>query len=332
MLKLTELVLSKVKRWTAFVPGMTLCLAIAGLSRVMGNHLSGIEAVVVAILIGTIIGNTLGIKDVLKEGVKFSAQPMLKLSIVLLGFGLNFKDIVEVGPKMAMIVVLLIASTLALSFLLSKLLNISPKVAALIGVGSSICGVSAVAAVAPAIEADKDSTTIAVAIISTLGGLCLMLFSLLAFYIPLSDLQYGVWAGTSLQGVAHAVAAAFIRGESSGELGTIVKMTRVVLLAPVTLILSNLFGARQDKKIQFPPYVVLFIIIGVIATFGVIPTQIIKLAKTINSWLIIISMAAMGLEVNLRMLKNQATKALLIGIILFGFISSLSYVLINAFL
>ncbi|SHK23633.1 YeiH family protein [Tepidibacter formicigenes] len=306
-------------------PGLIFVYFISIVSIFINDFIKNIinlEALTIGIIIGILYNNLFETKDILKPGIKFSLKTLLKLGIVLLGFKLNFKSLLNLGPKVLLMIIVFVPSVLLCSYLLGKLLKINNKIPILIGVGSSICGASAVVAMAPCINASEDDSVVAVSIINFLGAIGVLVYSAIAMTLDMSYIQYGTWSGISLQGVAHAIAAAFARGSEAGEIGTLVKMGRVVMLIPVALALSYLFNKENNNsKVKFPMYILYFIIAGVISSLGILPKEITQILAKLSSTFILMAMVGMGLSVDLKSIKDKGAKPLLLGCILFTTIS-----------
>lgn len=330
-------------------PGILLVISISLISEILHESiLDFVGTLTIGILLGIIYSNTLGLKNCCITGVNFSLKRILKWGIVLLGVKLNFSMLFDLGPWIAIIVVLMVSSALFLSNLIGKWFNINPKLSTLLGVGSSICGASAVVAMGPVIDAEEDDIAVSVAVISILGTIGVLIYTFLSYVVPLSDLQYGIWSGSTLQGVAHALAAAGARGSEniSLEIGTIVKMSRVALLAPVALILSFIFKDKSSKSsskgVKFPLYVLFFILTGIIFTlnsiYNFIPASfsvlnmnidIISFIKELSSFFILMAMVAMGLKVNFKSFKSKGLKALFACSIVFLVLSLIGYLIVQ---
>lgn len=314
--------------------GVIFVLIISYVSMFINDSLKSyinLEALTIAIIIGIIYNNMIGTQDIFKDGVKFSLKKLLKVGIVLLGFKLNIYAILKLGPQILTMVIIYVPMTLILAIILGKMLKANNKLATLIGVGSCICGASAVVALTPCINADDDDSVIAVSIVSFLGAIGVLVYSgVAASGLNLTEIQYGAWSGLTLHGVAHALAAAFALGDTAGEIGTFVKMARVLMLVPVSLVLGYFFNKENtsNNKAKFPMYVLYFILAGVINSLGIIPPSITKLFTKASSLFILMSMTAMGLSVNFRSIIDKGIKALLVGSILFIVLSSLSLVVI----
>ncbi|WP_130806438.1 YeiH family protein [Senegalia massiliensis] len=326
--------------------GLSFVISISIVSMILNAYLLGfIETLTIGIILGIIITNTIGYSKELDAGITYSLKKILKWGIILLGVNLNFSAVIQLGPMILILVITIVTSSLLLANLIGRYFGLNKKLSTLLGVGSSICGASAIVAMGPVIDSDEEDIAISVAIISLLGAIGVFVYSSLSFVLPLSDLEYGIWAGSSLQGVAHALAGAGARGADSIsiEIGTIVKMARVTLLAPVAIILGIVFNNSKSgdrKKVSFPIYVLLFILVGAFFTinnvYNIFPTQflisnlridLILIFKKLSSFFILMAMVAMGLKVNIKSFTSTGLKALYDCSILFLIISILSLIL-----
>ncbi|KYH34020.1 hypothetical protein CLTEP_20210 [Clostridium tepidiprofundi DSM 19306] len=242
------------KNYKKIIPGVIFVLIISIISILINDSLKSyinLEALTIAIILGIAYNNTVGTQDVFKGGIKFSLKKLLKVGIVLLGFNLNIKEVLNLGLKILVMVLIYVPTALILSYVLGKIFKVDKKLSTLIGVGSCICGASAIVAMTPCINASDDDSVVAVSIVSFLGAIGVLIYSAVAVSgLNLTPIQYGIWAGISLHGVAHALAAAFALGNVSGQIGTIVKMTRVIMLVPVSIILGLIFARVDDKQSQ----------------------------------------------------------------------------------
>jgi len=242
------------KNYKKIIPGVIFVLIISIISIFINDSLKSyinLEALTIAIILGIAYNNAVGTQDVFKSGIKFSLKKLLKVGIVLLGFNLDIKEVLNLGPEVLVMVLIYVPTALILSYVLGKIFKVDKKLSTLIGVGSCICGASAIVAMAPCINASDDDSVVAVSIVSFLGAIGVLIYSAVAVSgFNLTPIQYGIWAGISLHGVAHALAAAFALGNLSGQIGTIVKMTRVIMLVPVSIILGLIFTKVDDGQSQ----------------------------------------------------------------------------------
>jgi len=329
-----------------YIKGILYVIAIASLAIVIHYlFLPFIETMTIGILLGLLITNTIGHPKSCKRGIQFSLKKILKWGIVLLGVKLNFALIIQLGPQILVLIIILISLALIASHFIGKGFKIHSKLATLLGVGSSICGASAIVAMGPVIGAEEEDIAISVTVISLLGAIGVLIYSFASKQLPLSDTQFGIWSGSSLQGVAHALAAAAARGNDniSLEVGTLVKMSRVALLGPVAMILSTLYSnGSKKKRVTMPKYIIYFILVGLIFTinnqYQLIPTSftlssltidLVSLLKSFSDVFLLMAMVAMGLNVRFKIFESKALKALIVCSIIFILVSStsLTYIL-----
>lgn len=298
-----------------------------------GIHLSykPASAAILAILIGALARNLLAFPPAMLEGCKGLVRRVIPITIVLTGATLNLTDIAKGAPYLAVIAAAIVVGILA-AIWAGRLLGASRNTALLVGAGTSICGTSAIVAVAPVIEADDDDLLLSVSTINLLGLLIMLALPVLGGWSGMADDQFGVWAGTTVHAVPQAVTTGFAFGEKSGSIATLVKLVRVTLLAPFILFVALVFAKRKEGvKVQLskllPPFIYGFAALAVLNTLGLLPEMTFQvlgaggastfaLAKVLaeaGTLLLTLSMAAMGLEVNLRFLIRTGGPALATG-------------------
>lgn len=309
--------------------GIGFVILIALLATFIGDQVEDyfkLETLTIAIVLGMVYNNTIGTQRVFAPGIKFSLKKLLKVGIVLLGFKLNMSAILELGPNILILVLVYVPLTLFLFMSLAKRFGVNKKLGTLMGVGSCICGASAVVALAPVIGADDDDAVVAVSIVSVIGAIGVIVYSAIFNVVGMAATEYGIWSGLTLHGVAHALAAAFAGGDLAGEMGTFVKMTRVLMLVPVSIFLGYSFrGQGETKKAQFPMYVLYFIIAGLINSFGILPVSLTGLLAKTSSFLILMAMTAMGLSVNFKQVVKKGAKSFVMASLLFLVLSVVGY-------
>jgi uncharacterized integral membrane protein (TIGR00698 family) len=320
------------------IPGILLCVALAVISKQLSTLLS-VSSLTIGIVLGIIYGNVVGVHKIFKSGTKYTLKSLLKLGIIFLGADMNFVALYANGLMILLLALFVVFIGIFLAPHVAKMFGLNDKLAMLLGVGSSICGASAVVATAPVIEADENDTALAVAIISLLGAVGVIVYPVIGNLINFSDIQYGFWSGSSLQGVAHALAAAGTRNELALEMATFVKMTRVVLLAPVTIFLIKWNNKAKTEsqgqaKVKIPIYIILFIVTGILSSLGLFSFNIGQYTlqrwlKLASSDLILWAMIAMGIGVDLKKIKSVGAKALIAGSGVFLVISLLAGVFVN---
>ena len=224
------------------VRGILLCLLLAVPAWLLGKWIPVVGGPVFAILAGMLL--TLFLKDKTRRqpGVNFTSKKLLQAAVVLLGFGLNLKVVLETGRKSLPIILSTITTSLVIAFLLKKLLKVPSKSATLIGVGSSICGGSAIAATAPVIDADDEEIAQSISVIFLFNIAAALIFPSLGGLLGLSDAGFGLFAGTAVNDTSSVTAAAAawdgIHHSNTLEAATIVKLTRTLAIIPITLVLG----------------------------------------------------------------------------------------------
>lgn len=315
------------KNWKGFV----LCLAIAGPSWILGNidMLKVVGGPVFAIIIGMIVTIFIPDKGDLQPGITFTSKKILQYAVVLLGFGLNLTTIAKVGGQSLPIILSTIAVSLIISFVLCKLMNIPSKISILVGVGSSICGGSAVAATAPVINADDEEIAQAISVIFLFNVIAAIIFPTLGSVIGLSDEGFGLFAGTAVNDTSSVTAAAASWESIKGVTGvleqaTIVKLTRTLAIIPITLVLafvqtgkSKAEGTNVSLKKIFPFFILYFVLASVITTVATslgVPESFFGFFKSISKFFIILAMAAIGINTNIVKLVKTGGKPIFMGL------------------
>lgn len=289
----------------------------------------------IAIVLGMLVRNTTGLPAACTPGVKFSLRRILRLAVVLLGFQLSGRQIQEVGGTGLLIVAITLAAAFFFTTWLGKRLRVDRKLSELIAAGTSICGASAVVATNAVTEGTDEEVAYAIAVVTLFGSLSMLLYPVLSALLRIPPHAYGLWAGSSIHETAQVLAAAFQDGPVSGQLGAVTKLSRVMLLAPVVLILGWA-GRRRDpdaagkkRSIPVPLFVIGFIAAIAINSSGIVPAPATKTIVQIDQFLLALSLGAMGLETSLRKVRDAGIRPLLLGSGAWLFISGFSFALIR---
>src|ERR1700752_69165 len=232
--------LSNLRSALSMVPGITLAPAIA-VAAFLARSIPGIAAfspMILAILIGMVFRNVVGTPLAVRPGIAFSMRRLLRGAIVLLGFQLTLTQIASVGTTGMLIVATTLAATFLFAVFAGRVLGVDRKLTELIAAGTSICGASAIVAVNTVTEAHDEDVAYAVACVTIFGSIAMFTYPLLSRPLHLDPHAYGLWSGASIHEIAQVVAAAFQNGQRAGEIGTMVKLARVMMLAPVVFALS----------------------------------------------------------------------------------------------
>ncbi|MEC4803224.1 MAG: YeiH family protein [Jaaginema sp. PMC 1079.18] len=329
-----------IDRSLAILPGLLLLSAIAFFSLQVYHRttIHFLNPLLIAALLGILVGNTVTVSRFYQPGIVFSMKRILKISVVLLGLKLSFTEILEIGASNLILIVLSSMSTFFLTCWLGKILKINRKLTQLIAAGTSICGASAIVATNSVVDSSEEDITYAIALITGLGTMAMISYPLIPHLLQLSPQAFGVWCGVSIHEVAQVVAAAFQNNTVSGELATVTKLSRVLLLIPVILMLSFSYRNSPTKgeisKVfdAIPWFVLFFGLLTLLNTFKLIPTEIQTSILNGNQFLLCIAMAAMGLKTRFHNLHQIGLKPLYLAIFSWLFLALTSLVYIKTFL
>lgn len=314
--------------------GILVCLCIAVPSWFLGNAFPIIGGAVIAIIAGMIITMVIKDKSQLEPGIKFTSKKILQWAVVLLGFGLNLSVIVETGKQSLPIIVSTITTSLVIAFVLCKTMHIPGKISTLVGVGSSICGGSAIAATAPVIDADDEEVAQAISVIFFFNVLAAIFFPTLGKLLGFgtaSGEAFGIFAGTAINDTSSVTAAASTwdtmwgLGSSTLDTAVTVKLTRTLAIIPITLVLalirakSQKAGDGQTKvslKQIFPMFILYFVAASIITTIAVslgVSASVFSPIKTLSKFFIVLAMSAIGLNTDIVKLIKTGGKPIFMG-------------------
>lgn len=308
--------------------GILFCIAIAIPAWCLGKALPVVGGPVFAILMGIILNRVIKRTDSIQPGIKYTSKKILQYAVILLGFGMNLSDILAKGKQSLPIIVSTITTALILAFLLYKIMKTPTKTSILIGVGSCICGGSAIAATAPVIDAGEEEIAQSISVIFLFNVAAALLFPVLGGVLGLSNEGFGLFAGTAINDTSSVTAAATawdgIHGSNTLEAATIVKLTRTLAIIPITLILSvwqmrkakkensRETGGFQLKKI-FPFFILFFVLASVITTVFALPAAVTAPLKNLSKFFIIMAMAAIGFHTDIVKLIKTGGKPIFMG-------------------
>lgn len=315
--------------------GLMLCLCIAVPSWFLGKQFPIIGGAVIAILAGMILTLFIKNKASFASGIKFTSKKILQWAVVLLGFGLNLSVILETGKQSLPIILSTITVSLVIAYVLHKLMHIPGKISTLVGVGSSICGGSAIAATAPVIDADDEEVAQAISVIFFFNVLAALIFPTLGKLIGFSTMSgeaFGIFAGTAVNDTSSVTAAAstwdnmWNLGSATLDTAVTVKLTRTLAIIPITLVLAFLrtrsekSSGAEGKKVSlkqiFPMFILYFIAASVITTIAVtcgVDAGVFSPIKELSKFFIVLAMSAIGLNTDIIKLIKTGGKPIIMG-------------------
>lgn len=327
--------------------GMLLCLIIAIPAWILGKLFPVIGGAIISIVVGMIVAVFLKNRAPFDAGIKFTSKKILQWAVILLGFGLDLNVILRTGKQSLPIIICTISTSLILAYVMCKVMKIPSKIATLVGVGSSICGGSAIAATAPVIEADDEQVAQAISVIFFYNVIAAVLFPILGSVLGFdttSGEAFGIFAGTAINDTSSVTAAASTwdgmwgLGTATLDKAVTVKLTRTLAIIPITLVLAFTRTRKQQgsdgqkvsfKKI-FPFFILYFIAASVITTIAVslgVSGSVFSPVKTLSKFFIVWAMAAIGLNTDIVKLVKTGGKPLVLGAVCWIGIAAVSLVL-----
>lgn len=328
--------------------GIGLCLVIALPAWLLGKQFPVIGGPVIGMLSGILMAELVSkksSKDVNTlpiPGIRYTSKKLLQYAIILLGFSMNLKTVIEVGGQTLSVMVFTLSAAFLVAYFLGKALGLSGRTTTLIGVGTSICGGSAIAATAPVIGATEDEIAHSISTIFLFNLIAVVLFPFLGRLFGMSDLAFGIWAGTAINDTSSVVAAAVSWSDSSGnqaalELATIVKLTRTLMIVPITLFLA-VYHTKRAQLIEngslkvassetlepapvkrslaaiFPWFVLGFVAAALAGTLNILPAGWSNALTDLGKFMIVMAMSAIGLSTSLRKLLKNGLKPIFLGL------------------
>ncbi len=348
-------------------PGVLVCAALTGLAfyihslpfppfTISGSH--PLSAVLLALLLGLALRNFVPATAALKPGANVVIKKILPLGIILLGAGLDFYDLLRVGLRVLLGAVILITIVIYLSQHIARFFKIPQKLGLLIGIGTAICGSSAIVAAAPVIESSEEDIAVSIATVNLLGVLSMLAFPVLGALLHLEPGVYGEWCGLAIHATPQVIAAGFahhLNGQLAGEIATIVKLTRISLLGPAVFAIGAVLAYRRSKQDVFigrsvnyaklvPTFILFFLALALLRTLGFFPEitlhmnnrfvfgagehtfDLAKVCSQVAKWLITCAMAAVGLITEFRALKTGGVRPFTLGLVATCIISVLGLI------
>lgn len=305
-------------RHLALLPGLGLAAGITILAYLIRSltGLALISPLVIGVFMGMAAHAVFKVPSAAKPGLRFAARPILRFAIVLLGLQVTFGQVAEVGVSGFAAV----AATLLLIFVATRQLGawmgVERRLSELIAAGTAVCGASAIVATNTVTRGSDEDVAYAMACVTLFGSIAMFVYPLLAPLTGFDAHQYGLWTGASVHEVAQVVAAAFQGGQEAGEVGTIAKLTRVMLLAPLVLTLA--WGVRRrdgatEASAPVPWFVFAFLTVIGINSLGIVPPEMKAFAAPVTTFLLAMALSAIGLDSDLRKLRAKGLKPLALG-------------------
>ncbi len=320
------------------IPGLLLAAAVATAARIIEYFLPIhiIGASVIALFIGMAINVLKKPPEFVTAGLNFTSKKVLKLAIILLGSTLSIGTILTVGQHSLTVMLFTLATCFGGGYFIGKALGLNWKVSNLISAGTGICGGSAIAAIAPVIDADDTDIALGMSATFIFDMIMILLFPIMGQLIGLSDMAYGLWTGTAVNDTSSVVAAGYAFSEAAGEYATMVKLTRTIAIIPTVLIFAAIgihvkkkelaaahasdTAGTERKKLNMmsviPWFILGFLALAGLNSIGFIPTEVSSLLNTISKFLMVMALAAIGLKTDIRHMKKAGPRPMIHGFII----------------
>ncbi|MDR7419991.1 MAG: putative sulfate exporter family transporter [Armatimonadota bacterium] len=322
------------------IPGVVAVGAVAALAWIAGTRVPLIGAPVLALTVGLIARNLAGAHPALQPGVEFTLKRLLRLAIILFGATLSFGQVIRIGAASFAVIAVAIVLALGLTYAFGRWLGAPPGLVTLIGVGTAICGATAIITVGPIIESKDEEVAFAVTTIFLFNMLAVLVYPLLGHALALSDSTYGIWAGTAIHDTSSVLAASFAFSEPAGKVATVVKLTRTLALVPLALIYGvahsyarSRAGAAAGTGVNlakiFPWFILWFVVAALLNTWGLVSAGVGAGASLAGKFLVVMVMAAVGFSADLRRMHEIGLRPLYIGLVASVVIAVVSIALIR---
>ena len=309
---------------TRHVPGLAVAGIAVSLGFLVNSAVSSLSPLTVSLVIGVIAGNSGLLHSSFDAGLRFSARRLLRVGIVMLGLQLSLREVAHLGGKGFVAVIAVVAITFIGTQYIAQWLGVSPGLGLLTATGFSICGVSAVSAMTGAVDGDEEDATYAIALVTLFGSVSIFVLPLLGHLFGMGDVRFGLWAGSAVHDVAQVVATSTAYSQESLTGAVIVKLTRVMLLAPLVAVYAfnhRRASAKKDththeqRVAPLPLFIVLFLVMVCVRTTGALSDDMLANAKNIERILLALALVGLGASVRIRKLLVLGSRPLLVGVL-----------------
>lgn len=311
----------------ALVPGLLLALSVALVAFFLGRLVPIVGGPVFGIVLGILLGNIFTKPKSTSEGLGFASKKILQWAIIALGGGLSLIQVYKVGISSFYVMLFTLSAAFITAYGFGRIMKVPLKLTSLIGMGTAICGGSAIAAISPIIEAEDKDIAYSISTVFMFNVIAVLIFPPLGHMLGFSENAFGLWAGTAINDTSSVVAAGYAYGDAAGAYATIVKLTRTTMIIPISLIFAAVVSIQKKKEASksgdvnfsfkkiFPWFIVWFLVMSLLNTMGVINSQIAGFATELGKFLIVVALSAIGLNSDFRKMVKTGVKPMLLGLI-----------------
>ncbi len=314
-----------VQKTRSTIPGLLIAGAAVGVGFWVNSKQSSLSPLTISLLIGAVLGNLGLIPSFCDAGLKFASRRLLRAGIVVLGLQLSLREVAHLGGKGFIAVIAVATITFFGTQFIAQWLGVSPGLGLLTATGYSICGVSAISAMTGAVDGEEEDATYAIALVTMFGSICIFVLPILGHLFGMGNVRFGLWAGSSVHDVAQVVATSTAYSGESLKGAVIVKLTRVILLAPLVSIFAykhrkgntevSADNAAKTKTSPLPLFIVLFLAMVCVRTTGLLSDHVLADFKNLEKALLAMALVGLGAGVNIKKLRVLGSRPLLLGLL-----------------
>lgn len=316
--------------------GILFTLIIALAANWLGKLFPIVGGPVFGIVIGILINNSVGKPKSVTKGITFTSKKILQWAIIVLGAGLSLTQVWKTGLSSFSVMIFTLLTAFITAYGVGRLLGVPNKLKSLIGVGTAICGGSAIAAISPIIEADDMEIAYSVSTIFLFNIIAVLIFPPLGHLLNFSDNAFGLWAGTAINDTSSVVAAGYAFSNDAGAYATIVKLTRTTMIIPISLIFSFIAAYKKKRESRenavvnyslkkiFPWFIVWFLVASLLNTLGAFPTSSLTYIYSTGKFMIVMALSAIGLNSDFKKMLKTGIKPIILGLIVWFSVAAAS--------
>ncbi len=311
----------RIQQSHSYLPGLLLAAAAVSMGFLINQQWANVSPLTASLVLGAILGNLGLVPSICEAGLRFSSRSLLRLGIIVLGFQLSFSEVAHLGGKGFIAVIAVVVVTFFGTQFIAKLLGVSPGLGLLTATGYSICGVSAVSAMTGAVDGDEEDATYAIALVTMFGSIAIFALPVLGHFFNMGNTRFGMWAGSSVHDVAQVVATATAYSKDSLSGAVIVKLTRVVLLAPLVAFYAYRHrrgvaqAADAPRTSPLPMFIVLFLVAVCIRTTDVLSSRVLADLKNFEKLCLAFALVGLGAGVRISKLRVLGARPILLGVL-----------------
>lgn len=305
------------------LPGLIMVFLIAYIAHTVGKQIPLIGATVVAIALGVLLRNFTTIPVAFDPGIQYSLKSVLKLAIIFLGASLNLWQVLKIGGASLIVILAVVILGILLTVYLGKIVGLTGTIPTLIGVGTAICGATAIAAISPIVKAKEEETAFAITTIFIFNVIAVIVYPLLGVLFHMNNEIFGMWAGTAVHDTSSVVAAGYAYSNEAGGVATVVKLTRTLFLIPLAVIIGIYVSMKNSNREEgskvkiskiFPWFILGFLLMSVINTLDVLNREFVNALTDWSKFMILMAMAGVGLGANFTKMKIIGLKPIILGL------------------